>query len=74
VNSRDEDFNVRLGRIRNRGGGKSFVDQVLRAARKAGYGGSYTAGRRRYGRSTFGRGRALRSAAAGSLRVIAASS
>jgi len=60
VNSRDEDFNVRLGRIRDRGGGKSFVDQVLRAARKAGYGGSYTAGRRfaRYGHSTFGRGRA----------------
>ena len=60
MNSRDEDFNVRLGRIRDRGGGKSFVDQVLRAARKAGYGGSYTAGRRfaRYGHSTFGRGRA----------------
>jgi hypothetical protein len=61
VNSRDEDFNVRLGRIRDRGGGRSFVDQVLRAARKAGYGGSYTAGSRRfarYGHSTFGRGRA----------------
>jgi type IV secretory pathway VirD2 relaxase len=58
VNSRDEDFNVRLGRIRDRGGSKSFVDQVLRAARKAGHDGSYAAGRRRYGRSTFGRGRA----------------
>jgi type IV secretory pathway VirD2 relaxase len=61
VNSRDEDFNVRLGRIRDRGGGKSFVDQVLRAARKAGHGGSYTAGSRRFprhGHSTFGRGRA----------------
>jgi type IV secretory pathway VirD2 relaxase len=61
VNSRDDDFNVRLGRIRDRGGGKSFVDQVLRAARKAGYGGSYTAGGRRFprhGHSTFGRGRA----------------
>jgi len=57
VNSRDEDFNVRLGRVGDYGGGKSFVDQVLRAAKKAGYGGSYTAGRRRYGRSTFGRGR-----------------
>jgi type IV secretory pathway VirD2 relaxase len=58
VNSRDDDFNVRLGRIRDRGGGKSFVDQVLRAARKAGHDGSYAAGRRRYGHSTFGRGRA----------------
>src|SRR5712671_8115979 len=39
----------------------SFVDQVLRAARKAGHDGSYTTGRRRstrYGHSTFGRGRA----------------
>ena len=61
VNSRDEDFNVRLGRIRDPGGGKSFIDQVLRAARKAGYGGSYAAASRRfawYGHSTFGRGRA----------------
>jgi type IV secretory pathway VirD2 relaxase len=58
VNSRDEDFQVRLGRIRDWGGGKSFVDQVLRAARKAGHDGSYAAGRRRHGRSTFGRGRA----------------
>ena len=58
MNSRDDDFHVRLGRIRDRGGGKSFVDQVLRAARKAGHDGSYAAGRRRYGRSTFGRGRA----------------
>jgi hypothetical protein len=73
VNSRDEDFNVRLGHIRDRVGGKSFVDQVLRAARKAGHDCSYAAGRRRYGRSTFGEA-ALRSAAAGSLRVIAASS
>ncbi len=58
MNSRDEEFNVRLGRIRDPGGAKSFVDQVLRAARKAGHDGSYAAGRRRYGRSTFGRGRA----------------
>ncbi len=38
-----------------------LVNQVLRAARKAGHDGSYAAGRRRsprYGRSTFGRGRA----------------
>jgi type IV secretory pathway VirD2 relaxase len=61
MNSRDEEFIVPLGRIRNRGGGKSFVDQVLRAARKAGHDGSYGTGRRRsprYGHSTFGRGRA----------------
>jgi len=61
MNSRDEEFNVRLGRIRNRGRGESFVNQVLRAARKAGHDGSYTTGRRRsprYGHSTFGRGRA----------------
>ena len=60
MNSRDDEFNVRLGRIRNRGRGESFVNQVLRAARKAGHDGSYTAGRRRsprYGHSTFGRGR-----------------
>ena len=60
MNSHDDEFNVRLGRIRNRGRGESFVNQVLRAARKAGHDGSYTAGRRRsprYGHSTFGRGR-----------------
>jgi len=60
LNSRDEDFRVRPGRIRDRGGGKSFVDQVLRAARKAGYGGSHAAGRKRssrHGHATFGRGR-----------------
>src|SRR5882762_3315593 len=57
MNNSDEDFRVRLGRIRHRGGGKSFIDQVLRAAKKAGHGGSYAAGRRgssRSGRSTFG--------------------
>ena len=61
MNSRDDEFNVRLGRIRNRGRGESFVNQVLRAARKAGHDGSYAAGRGRsprYGHSTFGRGRA----------------
>jgi type IV secretory pathway VirD2 relaxase len=60
MNSHDDEFNVRLGRIRNRGRGESFVNQVLRAARKAGHDGSYTTGRRRsprYGHSTFGRGR-----------------
>ena len=29
MNSRDDEFNVRLGRIRNRGRGESFVNQVL---------------------------------------------
>ena len=60
MNSRDEDFRVRLGRIRDRGGGKSFIDQVLRAAGKAGHGAASAAGRTqslRHGRSTFGRGR-----------------
>src|SRR6266481_8522025 len=59
MNSSDEDVRVRLGRIRDRGGGKSFIDQVLRAAKKAGHGGTYAAGRRassRSGRSIFGRG------------------
>jgi hypothetical protein len=59
MNSHDDEFNVRLGRIGNRGRSESFVNQVLRAARKAGYNGS-AAGRRggtRYGHSTFGRGR-----------------
>src|SRR5260370_10188716 len=61
MKSHDDEFNVRLGRIHNRGRGESFVNQVLRAAKKAGHDGSYAAGRRRslrYGRSTFGRGRA----------------
>ncbi len=59
MNSSDDDFNVRLGRTGNRGRSESFVNQVLRAARRAGHEGSAT-GRRgapRYGYSTFGRGR-----------------
>jgi type IV secretory pathway VirD2 relaxase len=59
MNSDDDEFNVRLGRIGNRGRSESFVNQVLRAARRAGHEGS-AAGRRgaaRYGHSTFGRGR-----------------
>jgi type IV secretory pathway VirD2 relaxase len=60
MNSRDDEFNVRLGRIGNRGRSESFVNQVLRAARKAGHDGSFAAGKRRsprFGHSTFGRGR-----------------
>jgi hypothetical protein len=58
MNGRDDDFRVRLGRVRSRGGGKSFVDQVLRAAKKAG--DAHSSGRKRpsrYGHSPFGRGR-----------------
>ena len=35
MNGRDDDFNVRLGRIRDRGGGQ-IVDQMPRAGRKPG--------------------------------------
>ncbi len=62
MSERDSDLRVRPGRIRSSpsGGTKSVIDQVIRAARKAGHTGSFTAGRARssaYGRSTFGRGR-----------------
>jgi type IV secretory pathway VirD2 relaxase len=52
----DDEFKIMMGRGRRN---ESFINQVLRAARKAGYDGS-TAGRRngpRCGHSTFGRGR-----------------
>ena len=56
-----EDFRVRPGRIRSTRTGKtrSFVNQVLRAAKKAGHQSADTgAGKRTsLGRSTFGRGR-----------------
>jgi len=56
-----EDFRVRPGRIRSTRAGKSksFVNQVLRAAKKAGHTASTNgAGKRSgVGRSTFGRGR-----------------
>jgi type IV secretory pathway VirD2 relaxase len=60
MSTEDDEFDVRVGRIGNRGRGESFVNQVLRAARKAGHEGAYAAGRRspRLGNSTFGRGRA----------------
>jgi type IV secretory pathway VirD2 relaxase len=55
----DDEFNVRLGRIGNRGRSESFVNEVLRAARKAGHEAGYAAGRKspRLGHSGFGRGR-----------------
>ncbi|OCX32979.1 type VI secretion protein [Bradyrhizobium sp. UASWS1016] len=59
---RDSDLRIRPGRMRSTGAPKqkSFINQVLRAAKKAGHTpGQATAGRRcaSYGRSTFGRGR-----------------
>jgi type IV secretory pathway VirD2 relaxase len=51
---RDDELRVRPGRIRD----KSFVGQVMRAAKKAGHTGKrFGGGKRASGRSTFGRGR-----------------
>jgi type IV secretory pathway VirD2 relaxase len=59
VSGRDDDVRVRPGRIGNRGGGKpkSFVNQVLRAAKRAGGSGESVGHPVRHGRSSFGRGR-----------------
>jgi type IV secretory pathway VirD2 relaxase len=62
VTVRDDEINVRPGRIQhgNRGAKrpKSFVGQVMRAARKAGHTGKeFGRGNATRGRSTFGRGR-----------------
>jgi type IV secretory pathway VirD2 relaxase len=55
----DNEFKILLGRIGNRGRRGSFINEVLRAARKAGHEAQYATGKGggRYGRSTFGRGR-----------------
>ena len=57
----DNDFRIRTGRIRSTRTPrpKSFINQVLRAAKRAGHVPSGTAASRKagYGRSTFGRGR-----------------
>jgi type IV secretory pathway VirD2 relaxase len=53
MSSDDDEFKILLGRIGNQGRGRSFISEVLRAAKKAGS----TTGERG-GRSTFGRGRA----------------
>lgn len=58
----DSDLRIRPGRIRSTRAPKqkSFINQVLRAAKKAGHSSAHVAGRRSsagYGRSTFGRGR-----------------
>ena len=59
---RDDDFNPRPGRIRHGNQGakrpKSFVGEVMRAAKKAGHRGpAFGQSGRAGGRSTFGRGR-----------------
>ena len=58
----DSDLRIRPGRIRSTHAPKpkNFINQVIRAAKKAGHtSGQVAAGRRStvYGRSTFGRGR-----------------
>ncbi len=57
----DSDIRIRPGRIRTTRAlkAKSFLNQVLRAAKKAGHTAASASGRRAsgYGRSTFGRGR-----------------
>ena len=58
----DSDLRIRPGRIRGTRASKpkSFINQVLRAAKKAGHSPSHAAAGKRsssYGRSTFGRGR-----------------
>jgi type IV secretory pathway VirD2 relaxase len=62
MNQRDNEIRVRPGRIRDSGRGlsrpKSFVGQVMRAAKKAGHvGDSFGRGKGGASRSRFGRGR-----------------
>ena len=62
MSNRDNDLRIRPGRIRDRGTrgqkAKSFVGQVMRAAKKAGHTGYRFSGPKQYGRSSrFGRGR-----------------
>lgn len=60
MSERDSDIRIRPGRIRSTPGprSKSFINQVVRAAKKAGHvSGNASRGRATgYGRSTFGRG------------------
>ncbi|MEQ1888553.1 MAG: DUF3363 domain-containing protein [Alphaproteobacteria bacterium] len=59
----DNDFRIRPGRIRSKSTGKpkSFINQVLRAAKKAGHTATPSSGGGKrapgFGRSSFGRGR-----------------
>jgi type IV secretory pathway VirD2 relaxase len=62
MTTRDDDFNPRFGRIRHGSQGarrpKTFVGEVMRAAKKAGHRGrTFGQSGRTVGRSTFGRGR-----------------
>ncbi len=62
MTGRDNDFNIRPGRIRHGNQGakrpKSFVGEVMRAAKKAGHvGESFGRGKSGASRSRFGRGR-----------------
>src|SRR5215216_5820772 len=62
MKQRDNEIRVRPGRIRDSGRGlsspKSFVGQVMRAAKKAGHvGDSFGRGKAGVSRSRFGRGR-----------------
>ena len=78
MNSKDDDLNIQPGRIRHGRQGakrpKSFVAEVMRAAKKAGHSGrSFGHGPGRSGRSTFGRGRRAalaRSARSPARRVV----
>ena len=67
MSNRDNDLRIRPGRIRDRGTrgqkAKSFVGQVMRAAKKAGHTGYRFSGPKQYGRSSrFGRGRFVKAA------------
>ena len=67
MSNRDNDLRIRPGRIRDRGTrsqkAKSFVGQVMRAAKKAGHTGYRFSGPKQYGRnSRFGRGRFVKAA------------
>ncbi|WP_119165612.1 relaxase/mobilization nuclease domain-containing protein [Algihabitans albus] len=68
MSNRDNDVRIRAGRIRDRGArsqkAKSFVGQVMRAAKKAGHTGYRFNGARRHGlsNSRFGRGRFVNAA------------
>ena len=59
MTQRDDDLRVRLGRVRGRSDGnpKTFIGEVMRAAKKAGYTGRRFGGTAGPRRSTFGRGR-----------------
>ena len=67
MSNRDNDLRIRPGRIRDRGTrgqkAKSFVGQVMRAAKKAGHTGYRFSGPKQHGRSSrFGRGRFVKAA------------